>query len=42
MVHNIGCYLGRQGYANFDGSPVALKEMRALSEKSLLPIKKQH
>ncbi|MCH2629427.1 MAG: hypothetical protein MKZ89_03205 [Nisaea sp.] len=33
MVHNIGCYLGRRGYANFDGSPVALKEVNALNRK---------
>ena len=33
IVRNIGCYLGRRGYANFDGSPVALKEVNALNRK---------
>ena len=33
IVRNIGCYLGRRGYANFVGSSVALKEVNALNRK---------
>ena len=32
---SIGCYLGRNGCANLDGSPIVLKEVNALERKFL-------
>ena len=32
-AESIGCYLGRNGCANFEGSPIALKEVNALDRK---------
>ena len=34
-AESIGCYLGRNGCANFDGSPIVLKEVNALDRKFL-------
>ena len=32
-AESIGCYLGRNGCANFEGSPIVLKEVNALDRK---------
>ena len=32
-AESIGCYLGRNGCANFEGSPIVLKEVNALNRK---------
>ena len=34
-AESIGCYLGRNGCANLDGSPIVLKEVNALERKFL-------